>query len=258
MRYVLELAYKGTQFSGWQSQTNAHTIQSELEEKLFLLTKERLSITGCGRTDSGVHARHYIAHVDLPESIMTFPVLKSLNGLLHEDVVVTKIYQASPDFHARFDACYRKYIYRLHLRKDPFAGFDNYHLRQTSGLHMDRLQKAAEIISNTQDFSSFAKKGSDLLNFKCNIYESRWIELPENNYEYHIAANRFVRGMVRLIVGMSIQLSMDKISSVQIVDDIKSGRQISRSYSIAAEGLSLVEIRYPQEKMDQLMLISSL
>lgn len=258
MRYVLELAYRGTQFSGWQSQTNAHTIQSELEEKLFLLTKERLSITGCGRTDSGVHAGHYIAHVDLPESILTFPVLKSLNGLLHEDVVVTKIYQSPSDFHARFDACYRKYIYRLHLRKDPFAGFNNYHLRQTAALHMDRLQMAAEIISNTDDFISFAKKGSNLLNFKCHIFESRWMELPGGHYEYHIAANRFVRGMVRLIVGMSIQLSMDKISSVQIVDDIKSGRQISRSYSIAAEGLSLVEIRYPQEKMDQLILISSL
>lgn len=252
LRFLLELSYRGTSYFGWQVQSEGTTVQGVLQEKLSLLLQQVVEIVGCGRTDSGVHASQYFAHFDVPESCVNQLFLKSMNAMLPKDIAILSITQVADDFHARFDAILRKYIYRIHLNKDPFAPFYSYYLRETNFLSIDLLNQAAKLILQIEDFRSFVKTGNELENFYCKIYESQWIQIDENHFEYHIAANRFVRGMVRLIVGMSINFTLNKITMDQIENDLKAYRQITKSWSISAEGLSLVEIQYPKNKLKQL------
>ncbi len=249
MRYLLELAYRGTAYNGWQVQPDAPTVQSTLQEKLAILLKQQIELTGCGRTDTGVHGSSYFAHFDLAQKLDLN--LKSLNAILPEDIAVYRMYQVPDAFHARFDAWFRRYVYRLHLFKNPFASFNDHWFRETSQLDILKLEEAAALILETKDFISFAKMGNELEHFECTIYESRWVRDQSGTYEYHIAANRFVRGMVRLIVGMSINYALSRISLEEVKSDILARRQIVKSYSVAAEGLTLVEIRYPEESVDQ-------
>lgn len=245
-RFALELAYKGTSFSGWQIQPNAESIQSILEEKLSLLYHLPVKLVGCGRTDSGVHAGYFIAHFDLPSTNPIPLNIRSLNALLPIDISVNNCWIVPPDFHARFDAIYRKYIYRLHLNKDPLALVNSTWMRNISKLSEKSLNEAAEIIQGLHDFRAFVKSGHQLNSFECKIYESRWEETKAGNWEYHIAANRFLRGMVRLIVGMTIQYAQGKLSLAQIRADLETGVQLSQSLSVPAQGLTLEMVKYPE------------
>ncbi len=249
MRYVLELAYRGTAYNGWQIQPDAKTVQATLQEKLRILARHGIEITGCGRTDAGVHGASYFAHFDI-DNELSFS-LKSLNALLPEDIAVFKIFRVPDLFHARFDAWYRKYVYQLHLFKNPFAPCNDHWFREAHDLDILKLNEAAALIKDTTDFVSFAKMGNDLEHYECRIYESKWEHERNGSFKYHIAANRFVRGMVRLIVGMSINYALDRISLDTVKSDILARKQITKSFSVAAEGLTLVEIRYPDEAVAQ-------
>lgn len=248
MRLLLELAFKGTQYHGWQIQPEAITIQSILQEKIFVLTQQEIALTGCGRTDSGVHAKEYFAHFDLPQENGKLPDKKSLNAILPLDIAIKSIYETSDDFHARFDAVSRKYIYKIHFAKDPFQSGDSHFFKESGFLSLEKLKECSEVILDIKDFTSFVKSGSGLTTFPCDIMESLWLQTESGQLEYHIKANRFVRGMVRLIVGMCVNYALNKITFQQIQEDLLNKRQISKSWSIAAEGLSLVEIKYPKEK----------
>lgn len=253
MRIVLKLSYRGDHYFGWQIQAGQITVQQLLQEKIKVLTGAEIAITGCGRTDTGVHARNYFAHFDLEDELVSKLKIRSLNAILPEDIAVQNIFQTTDDFHTRFDAISRSYVYRLQLVKDPFQLAECYFFKECTELNINKLQEAAEIISTLTEFSSFAKTGSNLITFPCTIMESYWSNPFPAYYEYHIKANRFVRGMVRLIVGMSINLALDKITKDEILKDINLKKQISKSYSIAAKGLCLEHIEYAPEKLNQLV-----
>ena len=247
-RILLELSYLGTAYHGWQVQTSNISIQSLLQEKISLLMQSPTDVTGCGRTDAGVHARQYFAHFDT-NSGLNIDLKKSLNAMLPADIAIINVYHVPSDFHARYDAIRRKYIYQLYMNKDPFHVVDSYFFRECNSIDIDKLQEAANVIGKLDDFSSFVKSGNSLTNFKCNIFESQWIQISNQQFQYHIAANRFVRGMVRLITGMCINYALEKISMNQLLEDLNKGKQISKSWSMPAIGLSLVEIKYPEDKM---------
>jgi len=252
-RYVIELAYRGSAYCGWQIQPNDPSVQSMIEQKWSQLLKFPVELTGCGRTDSGVHAAQYFAHVDLPKSMLEPVPLRSLNALLPPDIAIRNAWIAPNDFHARFDAHYRKYIYRFHLHKDPFAPFNCAWFRHPSSISLDSMQSVCQVLLGTHDFRSFSKTGSQLESFVCTLYECSWVLNATGYYELHIAANRFVRGMVRLIVGMCINLAAGKISLEQIQDEFLAQKQIAKSYSVAAHGLTLESVQYPPEKWNPLL-----
>lgn len=251
-RYLLELSYRGTAYKGWQVQADEVSIQSVIQEKLSVLLRSDIEITGCGRTDTGVHASRYFAHFDADENASSLLDLRSINALLPLDVAIHHIYLAPESFHARFDAHFRKYIYRLHLQKDPFAPFNSCWLRETQALDVQLLNEAAHVLDGLTDFRSFAKTGNQLEHFECALYENKWFETTPGYFEYHIAANRFVRGMVRLIAGMCINYALQKISKEQILENLNRGQQITKSYSVPATGLTLVDVKYPEEKWNAL------
>ena len=250
MRILLELSFRGTNYHGWQIQPGVVTVQSMLQDKISILTQQEITLVGCGRTDAGVHARQYFAHFDLLTEQIRLPDKKSLNAILPLDIVIKNIYRVPDDFNARYDAVSRKYIYKIHFNKDPFQCGDSYFLKESGSLSFDKLNECNQIILNLKEFTSFVKSGSGLTKFPCTIFESRWLKSDSGQFQYHITANRFVRGMVRLIVGMCLNYALDKISIQQIQEDLFNKRQITKSWSIAAEGLSLVEIKYPKEKIE--------
>ncbi len=250
MRIVLELVYHGANYHGWQVQPGAITVQDIIQQKLKVLTRQDILLVGCGRTDAGVHAKQFFAHFDLTDDGINGFSKKSLNAILPNDLYIKNIFRADPEFHARFDAISRKYIYKIHFERDPFIAGDSYLLRESGCLSLSKLNECGRIVGELKEFDSFVKTGSDLTHYSCEIFESIWLELPNGQLEYHIKANRFVRGMVRLIVGMCINYALDKISLQQIKEDVSKRRQINKSWSVAAEGLSLVEILYPQDKIN--------
>jgi tRNA pseudouridine38-40 synthase len=247
VRLLLHLAFKGTAYHGWQIQPANQSIQSVIQEKLTILTREEILVTGCGRTDAGVHARSFYAHFDLV-NLDQLPSLKSINALLPYDIVVLNMYEVDEEFHARFDAISRKYIYKIHFFKDPFSCGDSALLKDSKDISFAKLEACANLIFELKEFDSFVKSNSGLETFACAIMESKWYQSEEGRMEYHIRANRFVRGMVRLIVGMCINYSLDRISMEEIRKNITDKQMVSKSWSVDAAGLSLVDIEYPEEK----------
>ncbi len=247
LRIGLEISYDGTSFLGWQKQTGGGTVQQVLEEKLSILTGTSMNIIGCGRTDTGVHAKQFYVHLDLEDSALEKINLYHLNSILPWDISVNRMFQAGADFHSRFDANKRKYIYRLQTRKNPFLRNYCYHFLNESRIQFNRLDEIARLILQTHDFSSFTKSNSGLNHFECKIIESKWLNPEPGVYEYHIAANRFVRGMVRLIVGCCMNYSLEKINRETILSQIQAKKQIDKSWSVPAQGLTLEEVGYPEE-----------
>ena len=253
MRIVLKLSYRGDHYFGWQIQPYQSSIQQLIQDKIKVLTGVDILLTGCGRTDTGVHARNYFAHFDIPDELCSRLQVKSLNALLPDDIAIQNVYRAPDDFHARFDAISRTYIYRLQLVKDPLKRPECFFFKESSQLDFQKLQEAAQLILNLTEFDSFAKTGSNLEKFNCSIMDSFWLNPKPHYFEYHISANRFVRGMVRLIVGMSVNLALGRIAKEEIESDLMLKRKIVKSYSIAAKGLCLEYIEYPSEKLNQLV-----
>lgn len=249
VRIVCVLNFDGTDFFGWQKQRNQISVQSVIEEKLSTLCQCSVEITGCGRTDTGVHAKHYYMHFDIPESLVDNLKIHSLNGLLPTTIAVQNIFIADQNFHSRFDANYRKYIFRIHSVKNPFDRFFSFYYPQILKTDLSKIERYCELIFRTQSFQSFVKSESGLKSFECLIQESKFIKTDDHHFEYHIAANRFIRGMVRLIVGSLLNFANDKVSLDQIADDIIRQQQITKSWSVPAIGLTLEEVKYPEDKM---------
>lgn len=243
MRYFIELAYNGTNYSGWQRQPNAPSVQQTIEDALSLMTGQEIKLIGCGRTDARVHASFYVAHADI-EGTLPEHLLERLNKYLPADIVIKSIYPAA-EKHARFDATYRAYEYYLSFEKPVFQQDTVYYYPYPQRPTLEQLNKAASIISEFSEFFPFCKSNHDAKTMICTIFRSEWV-LHENgrDYIYHIAANRFLRGMVRLIVGMCINVALGKVELNEVRKALEEQTRLKKDNSAPASGLYLSEIKY--------------
>lgn len=247
MRYFLELSYDGTDFSGWQKQPNAVTVQGAIEKALQIYFKKEITIYGCGRTDSGVHATYYIAHLDLDIGVDEVShVLYKLNHILEPAIAFHKLSSMSASSHARFDAQRRSYIYDIHTFKNPFKSKYSTFVNYGHKLDYDLLDTTAKLIKATNQFGSFCKLHGSETSMDCTIYESKWlINKEEHHMSYHITANRFLRGMVRLIVGSSLAVSCGKMTIDELKAHITEGTRNPYMQSAPSQGLALSNVTYP-------------
>ena len=241
VRYFIEVAYKGTNYRGFQIQKKGDTIQSEVEKCLFTILRIPVSLTGSSRTDAGVHALQNYFHFDLPEHIVA-PVIYKLNAVLPADIVVVNCWPMPQNAHARFDAVSRTYGYRIIQQRNPFlTGTALYYPFK---LNQDLLTQGAAIIKTQKNFFVFSKTNSQVNNFECTIEQSTW-SFGDNELVYTIEANRFLRGMVRLIVGSLIKIGRGQLSLSEFERLCDNHQKIG--LSSAACGLYLVKVQYPNK-----------
>jgi tRNA pseudouridine38-40 synthase len=244
-RYFAELAYHGAAYHGWQKQPNGTSVQETIETALAMLLRKPVSTTGCGRTDTGVHARRFFLHFDemdpLPEDLT-----ERLNRALPPDINIFRIFPVADEAHARYDATSRSYTYHISLQKDPFAQGLAYYFVQAATMDITILQKAADILPAYDDFFPFCKSRGAAKTTKCRITRVAWEFSPDGQQLlFHITADRFLRGMVRLIVGMCLNVATGKITLEDVRAALDEQRMIKKSLSVPAEGLFLTEVRYP-------------
>jgi len=243
-RYFMELSFNGTRFHGWQIQPNAPTIQGTLENALRKVTRLGLKTTGAGRTDTGVHARHFIAHFNTGQALKMKPeeLAFSLNAVLPSDIVVHRIFQVRRDLHARFSATSRTYEYHIVREKDPFL--DEFVYYYHGRLDMEKMNSAARILPGLKDFTSFSKLHTQTATNRCEIMEACWKEdYPE--LVFVIRADRFLRDMVRTIVGTLLQVGSGKLKPEDIVNIVSAKDRGKAGPSAPARGLILSSIEYP-------------
>lgn len=243
MRYFLHLAYDGSNYHGWQRQLNANTVQEELEGALAKLFRTKVGVLGCGRTDTGVHASDFYAHFNFEGEIEDFDkTIFKLNYILPHDIAIYNLFEVGEKAHARFDATDRSYEYWMHFVKDPFLKGKSVFIPYK----LDRkiLDRACEILLRHEDFAAFCKAGSDVKTTLCNLTEARWEERG-NRLVFCITANRFLRNMVRAIVGTMIDLGRGKITLEEFEKIINSGERSSAGASASPQGLYLTKVAYP-------------
>lgn len=242
MRYFAELSYKGTNYSGWQRQPNASSIQQTIEEALATFLRIPTPIVGCGRTDAGVHAKQYFCHFDTDKELEDHFVFR-LNKYLPKDIAIHQIFKVKDDVHARFDATHRAYEYHIHTQKSPFIRQTSWFYPQGKELDFAFLQEAAHLLLKYHSFFPFCKTNSDVKTMRCQLFRSEW-EQKGDQLIFHIAANRFLRGMVRLIVGMCINVARHNIKLEDVYEALDQQTRLKMSYSVPPEGLYLTDIRY--------------
>ena len=243
MRYFITFAYRGTDFHGSQTQPNGNTVQAELEAAFATILREPIPLTFAGRTDAGVHAEKMVAHFDVAKAVPA-NLAGRLNNLLPDSIAVSDIQRVRDDAHARFDATARTYRYRITTKKDPFS----YQFRTRLGVIPDftAMNRASELLLGRQDFASFCRTHTDVKTTICDVKEARWIQESETEYTFIITADRFLRNMVRAVVGTLFEVGKGKMTQDQFKAVIDSHDRCKAGHSAPAEGLSLVEIIYPQ------------
>lgn len=244
MRYFVELQYNGSKYHGWQIQPNAVTVQEVLTKTLSTLLKEELNIVGAGRTDTGVHASYYVAHFDCKEISDLDSLLFRWNRFLPKDIYVFSIQQVKDDTHARFSAMGRTYNYYLSLRKSPFNQLFTYKPPFEPDIQL--MNKAAGLLLKTNDFTSFSKLHTQVNNNICDVQLAQWKQQNELLI-FTIKANRFLRNMVRAIVGTLLEVGAGKITIDHFIKIIESKDRSKAGYSVPANALFLSDIDYPEE-----------
>jgi len=240
-RLRIDLQYDGTDFHGWQTQPNATSVQQTIEYALSKLNSNiPTEIVGCGRTDTGVHAKHYVAHCDFEYENLDELILK-MNHMLPPSIHIFEVVAAHNSFHARFDAKKRSYRYFIDKTKNPFNNKFAHYSRQI--LNIDAMNEAAIFLIGRHDFESFAKHHSDVNNHFCEVFKAFWSESDEQ-YIFEISANRFLRNMVRAIVGTLADIGLGKIEPTQIQDIISKKNRSEAGTSVPGKGLFLWEIEY--------------
>ena len=244
MRYFARIKYNGTHFHGWQSQKNTpETVQGKIESALAVFLPHNPEIVGCGRTDTGVHASDYFFHFDVDDFDPGLIKYK-LNSILPKSIVVNHIIPVHEDAHTRFDATLRAYEYHLLESRDPFREFTSYHLPTLNRFDFNDFQAAAALISRYEYFEAFCKNGSDEKTKKCTIFKSEW-ERADNGFVYKIEANRFLRGMIRMIVGMCINVAKGQVTLEEVEKALETRSRLGKDWSVPARGLFLSKIEYP-------------
>lgn len=244
-RFFFEIAYNGSKHSGWQKQPNAITIQEEIELLFHTLFQNKIDIVGCGRTDAGVHASKYFFHADLNTNLSKEDLLYKLNRMSEAHLAFYKIKSVKSDAHARFDAYQRSYNYNLGLEKNPFE--TNFVLPSRKNFNFHKLNEAAAELLLHEAFFPLCKSNSEVKNYNCNLSHSAWEKISETKYVYHVTSNRFLRGMVRLIVGMCINYMNGIIDLKEIKDAMQQQRRFNRDLSVPPNGLFLNQVLYPKE-----------
>ncbi|MFY0593761.1 tRNA pseudouridine(38-40) synthase TruA [Roseivirga sp.] len=242
-RYFLQLSYKGTNYHGWQIQPNAHTVQAELQLALSTVLRKEIEIMGSGRTDTGVHAKKQVAHFDLAEEVNCEDLIYKLNSFLPEDIAIESCRPVKAEAHTRFDANERAYHYYLHQSKSPFLTKRSYYYSQN--LDVELMNLAATKLIGSQDFESFSKVKTEVNNFICNISEANWF-LENDQLVFHVRANRFLRGMVRALVGTLLLVGENKLSVEEFVEVIKAKNRKAAGRAVPPHGLYLTEVSYPE------------
>ena len=264
MRFFLRLAYNGHKYHGWQRQPKSTSVQQTIEETMSLILGERIELVGCGRTDAGVHASYYAAHIDTAAS---FPerFLGRLNRMLPSDIVILSLEEIGPippagehGMHARFSATHRAYRYDITRVKDPFRENTTWQYPHFDDLDVEAMNTAAALLMEYKEFAPFCKSNSDAKTMRCDLRRSEWVlsEVPPNGEDpraphgtrnelhYHIAADRFLRGMVRLIVGACIRVGRGELTVEELRGCMESQTRLPRPLSVPPDGLFLTEVRY--------------
>ena len=244
-RYFVEISYDGTPFFGWQRQNGQLSVQEAIEREIQkLFSGQEIPIVGCGRTDAGVHAQQYFFHVDFETEINPIQLSYKLNSMLPTAISVQSIIQVDPLMHARFSATKRTYRYFIHQQKNPFlAGKSTYFPKE---LDINKMQQACGFLLGTKDFSSFAKVHTDVKTHICRVDAARWFA-ENGQLVFEISANRFLRNMVRSIVGTLLDIGTGKIELTDLPFIIEQKNRSAASQSVAACGLYLWKIEYPEE-----------
>ena len=241
MRYFLEVAYKGTKYSGFQSQKNANTIQAEIQKAFKTILKKDLELTGSSRTDAGVHAYQNYFHFDVDREV-SLQLLYNLNAILPTDISVKNLLKVKDDAHCRFDAISREYKYHIYQKKNPFLTDEAFYFPYT--LDMEVMQNAAIAIKEYSDFTSFSKRNTQVKSFVCDIKESKWV-IQDECLIYNVKANRFLRGMVRALTATMLNLGRGKIDLTAFRRIIEAKDCTLANFSAPAHGLFLTEVRFP-------------
>lgn len=251
-RYFIELSYLGAPFHGWQTQPNASSVQQTIEEGLTTLLRTPIAITGAGRTDAGVNATKMLAHTDLPSPLpIDLPrLVRSLNSILGPAIAIHRIIPVHPEAHARFDATSRTYHYYAHTRKNPFSGGLSWQAPPT--LDFDAMNRAAEILLHTTDFTSFSKLHTDVKTNNCRVTYARWERVAPGEampgaaeWRFVITADRFLRNMVRAVVGTLVEVGRGKLTPQGFADIIERKNRCAAGTSMPPGPLFLHDITYP-------------
>ena len=242
MRYFLEVSYLGTAYSGFQTQHNANTIQAEVEKALKVFCKQDIKITGSSRTDAGVHAFQNYFHFDFEDELSS-AIIYNLNSLLPVDITIKELKKVNKEAHCRFDAISREYKYFIYNTKNAFLRDRAFYYPYK--LDLDSMKTAASILKEYSDFTSFSKKHTQVKSFQCKIIQSEW-EIEKELIVYKIKANRFLRGMVRALVGTMLRLGRGKITVEDFRKIIEDHDCALASFGVPPQGLFLVSVEYPQ------------
>lgn len=243
MRYFADIEFDGTAYSGWQIQPHSPSVQQTLEEALALFLRCKVDVTGAGRTDAGVHASQMIAHFDLETPQDPDWMMHKLNGILPQDIAVHRIWPVRPDAHARFDAVSRTYKYYVTLNKSAFNREYSWYLVNEPDFGL--MNQAAEMLLSTVDFTSFSKLHTDTKTNDCRVTEALWTPLEDGRWVFTITADRFLRNMVRAIVGTLMEVGRHKLTVDGFRKIIENKDRCSAGDSAPAQGLFLYKIVYP-------------
>lgn len=244
-RYFIQLSYDGTNYHGWQNQPNGITVQETVEKVLSVVSRKKIAVTGAGRTDAGVHASFYVAHFDTEnQNLDTAKILHNLNCLLPYDIAIQNIYKVHPEAHARFDALFRTYHYYLIKNKDPFLR--QYAAREARIPDIEKMNEAAKKLFEYEDFTSFSRLGTDVKTNNCKVTLAEWVD-ENNKLVFTIRADRFLRNMVRAIVGTLLEVGFGKLTIDGFCKIIEAKDRCSAGASVEAKGLFLADIGYPEE-----------
>ncbi len=246
MRYFIEFSYNGKNYFGYQIQPRENSVQQELEKALTTLLREKIKITGAGRTDTGVHAKKMFAHFNTQQNLSDHLVYR-LNSFLPPDIAVKSVFLVADDLHARFDATFRTYEYYISVHKNPFTQDFSWQMKKPN-LDIAKMNEACKILFEYENFGSFAKVGADNKTNLCTIYRADW-QHDENGLKFTISANRFLRNMVRAIVGTMVEIGSGKIEAEDLRKIIEQQNRSSAGSSAPAQGLFLVDVGYPQESL---------
>jgi tRNA pseudouridine38-40 synthase len=245
MRYFADIEFDGTAYSGWQIQPHSPSVQQTFEEALALFLRRKVDVTGAGRTDAGVHAAQMIAHFDLEECQDCEWIKRKLNGILPPDIAVHSIYPVRPDAHARFDAVSRTYKYYVTLDKSAFQRNYSWYLLNEPDFELMNI--AAEQLLSTVDFTSFSKLHTDTKTNDCHVTEAGWERLPDGRWVFTITADRFLRNMVRAIVGTLMEVGRHRMTVDEFNSVILKKDRCQAGDSAPAQGLFLYKIEYPED-----------
>ena len=244
MRYFIELSYNGVAYHGWQNQPNAISVQEVTEKALSTLLKTPISIMGAGRTDTGVHAKQMFAHFDYENDFIKKKLIYKLNSFLPEDIVIHNIFKVKDESHARFHAISRTYLYRIALKKNPFTHNSTFCFKQD--LDLERMKEATKILFQYKDFQCFSKSNTDVKTYNCTIIKAEWV-IVNDELQFTIKADRFLRNMVRAIVGTLITIGLGKMAVDDLHTIIKSKNRSEAGFSVPAHALYLTAVEYPND-----------